>query len=70
MRCVICTEPSDELKLQVHRCTSLFFGELDHKGDISVTHAPSEYQHADILTKALVYNIFVGHRNFLMNLND
>ena len=29
-----------------------FFRELVHQGDISVNHVPSEYWHADILTKA------------------
>ena len=31
-----------------------FLRELVHQGDISVTHVPSQYQHADILTKALL----------------
>ena len=32
------------------------------RGHISNT-LPSEYQHADILTKAVVDNVFVAHRN-------
>ena len=44
-----------------------FFRELVHQGDVSVTHAPSEYQHADILTKA---GVFVAHRKILMNVSD
>ena len=49
-----------------HHC----FKELVHQGHISVTHAPSEYQQADILTKTLVYDIFVAHRNFLTDLSE
>ena len=30
---------------------------------------PSEFQHADILTKALAFDLFAFHRKFLMNLN-
>ena len=41
--------------------------ELVRQGDVSVSHVPSEYQHADILTKALTYDLFVVHRRFLMN---
>ena len=33
-------------------------------------HVPSEYQHADILTKVLAFDLFAIHRCFLMNLND
>ena len=36
--------------------------------DIKVVQVPSEFQHADILTKALVYDLFAFHRNVLMNL--
>ena len=41
--------------------------ELVRQGDVSVSHVPSEYQHADILTKALSSDLFVVHRRFLMN---
>ena len=41
--------------------------ELVRQGDVSVSHVPSEYQHADILTKALASDFFVVHRRFLMN---
>ena len=41
--------------------------ELVRQGDFSVSHVPSEYQHADILTKALASDLFVVHRRFLMN---
>ena len=44
-----------------------FFRELVRQGDISVSHFPSEYQHADILTKALAFDVFVIQRCFLMN---
>ena len=46
-----------------------FLRELVRQGDISVSHAPSEYQHADILTKALSFDVFAIHRRFLMNLS-
>ena len=41
--------------------------ELVRQGDVSVSHVPSEHQHADILTKALASDLFVVHRRFLMN---
>ena len=47
-----------------------FLRELVHQGDISVIHVPSEYQHADMLTKALTFDLFAIHRSFLMNLSD
>jgi len=47
-----------------------FLRELVHQGDISVVHVPSEYQHADVLTKALTFDLFAIHRRFLMNLSD
>ena len=46
-----------------------FLRELVHQGEISVSHVPSEYQHTDILTKALAFNVFVIHRRFLINLS-
>ena len=33
------------------------------------SHVPSEYQRADILTKALAFDVFAIHRRFLMNLS-
>ena len=47
-----------------------FLGELVRQGDIIVNHVPSEYQHADILTKVLAFDLFAIHRRFLTNLND
>ena len=47
-----------------------FLGELVREGDISVNHVPSKYQHADILTKVLAFDLFAIHRHFLMNLSD
>ena len=41
--------------------------ELVRQWDVSASHVPSEYQHADILTKALASDLFVVHRRFLMN---
>ena len=45
-----------------------FLRELVRQGDINVNHVPSEYQHADILTKVLAFDLFAIHRLFLMNL--
>ena len=47
-----------------------FLRELVRQGDIIVNHVPSEYQHADILTKVLAFDLFAVHRRFLMNLSD
>ena len=45
-----------------------FFRELVRQRDIKVVQVPSEFQHADILTKALAFDLFAFHRKFLMNL--
>ena len=45
-----------------------FLRELIRQRDIKVVQAPSEFQHADILTKALAFDLFAFHRKFLMNL--
>ena len=45
-----------------------FLRELFRQGDIQVLQIPSEFQHADILTKALAYYYFAFHRKLLMNL--
>ena len=34
-----------------------------------MSHVPSEYQHADIMTKVLVFGVSAIHRRFLMNLS-
>ena len=47
-----------------------FLRELVRQEDIVVNHAPSEYQHTDILTKGLAFDLFAIHRRFLMNLSD
>ena len=44
-----------------------FLRELVHQGDTSVSNVPSEFQHADMLTKALAFDVFAIHRRFLMN---
>ena len=46
-----------------------FLRDIVRKRDSSVNHVPSEYQHADILTKALAFDVFVIHRRFIMNLS-
>ena len=45
-----------------------FLRELVRQRDIKVVQVPSEFHHADILTKALAYDLFAFHRKFLMNL--
>ena len=47
-----------------------FLRELVRQGDIIVNHVPSEYQHADILTKVLAFDLVAIHQRFLINLND
>ena len=47
-----------------------FLRELVRQGDIIVNHVPSEYQHADILTKVIAFDLFAIHRRFLMNLSE
>ena len=47
-----------------------FLRKLVRQGDIIGNHVPSEYQHADILTKVLAFDVFAIHRRFLMNLSD
>ena len=42
-----------------------FFRELVRQGGISVSRVPSEYQHADILTKALAFDVFAIHRRLV-----
>ena len=49
-------------------CVIIFFENLYDRGDIKVVQVPSEFQHADILTKALAFDLFAFHRKFLMNL--
>ena len=43
-----------------------FLRELVCQRDIKVVKVPSEFQHADILTKALAYDLFAFHGKFLM----
>ena len=45
-----------------------FLRELVRQRDIKVVQVRSEFQHADILTKALAFDLFAFHRKFLMNL--
>ena len=41
------------------------------QGDIIVSHVPSDYyQHADVLTKVLAFDLFAIHRRFLTILSD
>ena len=40
-----------------------FLRELLRQRDIKVVQVPSEFQHADILIKALAYDLFTCHRN-------
>ena len=45
-----------------------FIQELVRQRDIKVVQLPSEFQHADIMTKALAYDLLAFHPKFLMNL--
>lgn len=45
-----------------------FLRELVSGGAISVTHVPSAYQHADVLTKALGVEAFEFHRDYILNM--
>ena len=45
-----------------------FLRDLVRQRDIKVVQVPSEFQHADILTKALAFDLFAFHRKFVMNL--
>ena len=45
-----------------------FLRELVRQRDIKVVQVPSEFQYADILTKALQYDFIAFHRKFLMYL--
>ena len=47
-----------------------FLRELVCQGDTIVNHVPSEYQHADMLTEVLAFDLFAIHRRFSMNLSD
>ena len=47
-----------------------FLQELFRQRDIKVVKVPYEFQHADILTNALAYDLFAFHQNFLMNLKQ
>ena len=44
-----------------------FLRELVRQREIKVVQVPSEFQHADILTKALAFDLFAFHRKFLLN---
>ena len=45
-----------------------FLRELVRQRDIKVVQVPSEFQHADILTKAVAFDLLAFHRKLLMNL--
>ena len=45
-----------------------FLRELVCQRNIKVVQVPSKFQHADILTKALAFDLFAFDRKFLMNL--
>ena len=45
-----------------------FLRELVRQRDIKVVQVPSEFQHADIVAKALRYDLFAPYQKFLMNL--
>ena len=45
-----------------------FLRELVRQRNIKVVQVLSEFQHADILSKALAFDLFAFHRKFVMNL--
>ncbi|CAB1112594.1 unnamed protein product [Ectocarpus sp. CCAP 1310/34] len=45
-----------------------FIRELVERKEISITHVPTQFQHADFLTKAIRKESFALHRDFVMNL--
>ena len=45
-----------------------FLRELVDRKEMEIIHVPSKYQHADFLTKALPEDLFVFHRNYVMNI--
>ena len=45
-----------------------FLRELVRQRNIKVVQAPFEFQHADILTKALAFDLFAFHQKLIMNL--
>ena len=47
-----------------------FLRDLVESGDAKIARAASEWQHVDILTKALPASLFKRHRAALMNLSD
>ena len=47
-----------------------FLRDLVESGDSKIVHVASEWQHADVLAKALPVTLFKRHRAALMNLSD
>ena len=45
-----------------------FLREVVERKEIEIIHVASQYQHADLLTKALPEREFEGHRGIVMNL--
>ena len=45
-----------------------FLRELVRQRDIKVVQVPSKFQYADILTKALAFDLFAFHRKFQLTL--
>ena len=45
-----------------------FLRELVRQRGIKVVQVPSEFQHADILTKALAFDLLAFHQELVMNL--
>ena len=47
-----------------------FLRDLVESGDAKIVHVASEWQYADVLTKALLATLFKRHRAALTNLSD
>ena len=46
-----------------------FLREIIEKGEASISHVQSKFQHASFLTKPLSKESFRFHRNFVMNMS-
>ena len=53
------------VELEAHR-RATFLREIIFKEEFVITRIESDDQHADVLTKPLVYTAFCDHRDFLM----
>ena len=62
-QCTVTDSNSKHIDVHHH-----FLRELVRQKDIKEVQVPSEFQRADILTKALAYALFAFHQKILLNL--